>query len=59
MFQQQTVYSQRHESEQVRFADHSEAWSIRRKLFVILATSLAAWIVWGGAGLLIWQVLQS
>jgi hypothetical protein len=59
MFQHQTVYSQPNPSEQARFARTGDAWSIRRKLFVILAASLGAWIVWGGAGLLIWRALQS
>ena len=59
MFQQQPFYSQRHEPERFEFAGSSDIWSIRRKLLVILAGSLAAWVLWGGAGLLIWRALQS
>jgi hypothetical protein len=58
MFQQQPIYSRRHEPERLRYASPSDVWSIRRKLLVILIASLVAWILWGGAGLLIWRALQ-
>jgi hypothetical protein len=34
-------------------------WPLRRKLLAIMAASLAAWIFWGGAALLVWKVFTS
>lgn len=35
----------------------SRPWSPRRKLLTILAASILAWLLWGGAGLLLWRAL--
>jgi hypothetical protein len=35
----------------------SSAWSARRKLLTILAAAILAWVLWGGAGLLLWRAL--
>ena len=35
------------------------SWSLLRKLLAIMAASLVAWIVWGGAALLVWRALTS
>jgi hypothetical protein len=32
-------------------------WSARRKLLTIAAAAILAWLLWGAAGLLIWQSL--
>ena len=33
-------------------------WSVARKVLVMVAAAILAWIVWGAAGLLIWQSLR-
>jgi hypothetical protein len=56
------MFQQQHDSVQAipaEAAEPGEPWSLRRKLLVIVAASLLAWVVWGGAGLLVWRALAS
>jgi hypothetical protein len=39
-------------------AEPDRLWSPRRKLLVILLASILAWMLWGGAGLLVWRAFQ-
>jgi hypothetical protein len=61
MFQRQPVFSQLQQPARVALVqDQTDGdWSGRRKLLVILAGSLAAWLVWAGAAVLIWRALAS
>ena len=40
-------------------SEQSAPWPPRRKLVAIMAASLVAWMVWGGAALLAWRVFAS
>jgi hypothetical protein len=54
MYQQQQQERAQPSIEEVR-AD----WAPRRKMLAIVAAALLAWMVWIGAGVLVWRILRS